>query len=76
MLCRTDSEAQSTDLRRGSECYTVTMSPNKHNPNPAGRDGVPVSLRPLSFDEAVAGLAQVKPPEKKKPQAAPKKANG
>ncbi|MFY9979888.1 MAG: hypothetical protein WA252_12180 [Candidatus Sulfotelmatobacter sp.] len=52
------------------------MSPNKHNPNPAGRDGVPVSLRPLSFDEAVAGLAQVKPPEKKKPQAAPKKANG
>lgn len=47
-------------------------------PNPAGKTGVPVSLYPLKFDEAVAGLAQVKPPEpeKKKPQTAPKKGNG
>lgn len=29
-----------------------------------GEAGQPISLRPLSFDEAVAGLAQVKPPEK------------
>jgi len=51
------------------------MSRKKHNPNPAGKDGQPVSLHPLSFDEAVAGLAQVKPPapEKKKPRAAPRK---
>jgi hypothetical protein len=39
--------------------------------NPAGREGLPVSLYPLKFKEAVAGLAQVKMPEKEKP--APKK---
>ena len=39
--------------------------------NPQGRAGAPVSLYPLSFDEAVTGLAQVKPPEK--PQAKPKR---
>jgi hypothetical protein len=48
----------------------------KKNPNPKGRAGEPISLAPLSFEEAIAGLAQVKPPEpeKKKPKAAPKKA--
>jgi len=71
-----DSAAQSVDLRLGSECYTSRMNRKKHNPNPAGKQGVPVSLHPLSFNEAVAGLAQVKPPEKKKPQAAPRKGNG
>jgi hypothetical protein len=45
-------------------------------PNPAGKAGAPVSLHPLSFDEAVAGLAQTKPPEREKPKAEPKKANG
>jgi hypothetical protein len=43
------------------------MSRKKHNPNPAGKEGQPVSLYPLSFKEAMAGLAQVKPPDKKKP---------
>ena len=54
------------------------MSRKKHNPNPAGKEGAPLSLHPLSFEEAVAGLAQVKmpEPEKKKPQPAPKKGNG
>jgi hypothetical protein len=54
------------------------MSRKKHNPNPAGKQGAPVSMYPLSFEDAVAGLAQVKPPEPedKKPQAKPKKANG
>jgi len=43
----------------------------KETPNPKGRAGEPVSLHPLSFDEAVEGLAQTKPPdpEKKKPKA-------
>jgi hypothetical protein len=43
--------------------------------NPAGRSGAPVSLYPLSFRDAVAGLAQVKMPEsdKKKPKAVQKK---
>jgi hypothetical protein len=41
--------------------------------NPAGKAGTPVSLYPLSFREAVAGLAQVKMPEKEKPKAQPKK---
>jgi hypothetical protein len=46
--------------------------------NPKGREGEPVSLAPLSFDEAMAGLAQVKMPEaeKKKPKAVPKKGKG
>ena len=47
-------------------------------PNPAGKVGQPVSLHPLSFEEAIAGLAQVKMPEPKenKPKAKPKKGNG
>jgi hypothetical protein len=51
------------------------MSRKKHNPNPAGKEGVPVSLYPLSFTEAIAGLAQVKmpEPEKKKPSTKPPK---
>ena len=40
----------------------------KHGPNPAGKKGSPVSLYPLTFTEAVAGLAQVKIPEKEKPK--------
>jgi len=54
------------------------MGRKKHNPNPAGKEGAPVSLHPLTFDEAVAGLAQVKPPEqeKQKPKAKPKKGSG
>lgn len=57
--------------------YTVRMKRKKHNPNPAGKEGLPVSLHPLSFDEAVAGLAQTKMPEQKeKPKAPPKKGNG
>jgi hypothetical protein len=47
----------------------------KRNTNPKGRAGEPISLLPLSFDEAVSGLAQVKPPKKEKPKAKPKKAN-
>jgi hypothetical protein len=46
--------------------------------NPKGRKGEPISLSPLTFDEALSGLAQVKPPEpeKKKPKAKPKKGSG
>jgi len=49
------------------------MSRKKHNPNPAGKEGQPLSLHPLSFNEAVAGLAQVRMPEKEKPKDKPKK---
>jgi hypothetical protein len=47
----------------------------KTSPNPQGRAGTPVSLYPLSFEEAVSGLAQVKMPgpDSKKPKAKPKK---
>jgi hypothetical protein len=45
----------------------------KKSTNPAGKAGLPVSLYPLTFTEAVAGLAQVKMPEKEKPKAQPKK---
>jgi hypothetical protein len=45
------------------------------NRNPAGKEGVPVSLYPLSFDEAISGLAQTKmpEPESKKPPTKPAK---
>ena len=51
------------------------MSVKKDVPNPAGKAGQPVSLYPLSFDEAVTGLAQTKvpEPEKKEPKAKPAK---
>ncbi len=52
------------------------MTRKKHIPNPAGQRGAPVSLYPLSFQDAVAGLAQVQMPEKEKPKAKPKKGNG
>jgi hypothetical protein len=44
-------------------------------PNPAGKAGMPVSLYPLSFTEAINTLAQVKmpEPESEKPKAKPKK---
>jgi hypothetical protein len=55
-----------------------TGSTKKKNPNPAGKAGSPVSLHPLSFDEAITGLAQTKPLEReiKKPKANPKKGKG
>jgi len=39
--------------------------------NPKGRTGEPISLSPLTFEEAVSGLAQIKAPEskRKKPKA-------
>jgi hypothetical protein len=51
---------------------------HKEARNPKGRAGEPISLAPLTFDEAIAGLAQVKmqESEKKKPKAKPKKGSG
>jgi hypothetical protein len=34
--------------------------PIKHT-NPAGKKGKPITLAPLTFDEALVGLLQVKP---------------
>jgi len=42
-------------------------------PNPAGKVGHPVSLYPLSFTEAVSGLAQVKMSASDKPKGTRKK---
>jgi len=54
---------------------TLRIDMKKQTPNPKGRAGEPISLHPLSFEEAVSGLAQVKmpEPEKKKPEAKPRK---
>lgn len=61
---------------RGMLC-SVSMSKKSKSeaPNPRGRAGDPISLHPLSFEEAVCGLAQVKMPEreKNKPKAKAKK---
>jgi hypothetical protein len=56
---------------------TLMAKQRKKNPNPAGKHGAPVSLYPLSFREAVEGLAQVRmpKPEGTKPIAKPKKGN-
>jgi hypothetical protein len=45
------------------------------NRNPAGKQSAPVSLFPLSFEEAMSGLAQVRmpSPDSKKPKAKPAK---
>jgi len=43
----------------------------KSAPKP-GRNGSPVSLAPLTFDEAIGGLLQV-PPERKAKEASRKK---
>jgi hypothetical protein len=38
----------------------------RENPNPAGMAGRPISLAPLSFEDALRGALQVKPPSKAK----------
>jgi hypothetical protein len=48
----------------------------KNSRNPAGREGLPVSLYPLSFQDAVSGPAQVRMPLKEKPKATPEKDKG
>jgi hypothetical protein len=45
------------------------MASKPHNPNPNGRKGHPVSLSPLSPDQALAGLLRVKPADVKKLEA-------
>jgi hypothetical protein len=50
------------------------MKEERHNPNPNGKDGKPITLAPLSFDEALDGLLGVKPEPKEKPKEAKKKA--
>ena len=38
------------------------------NPNPAGREGRPISLHPLKPRDAIRGLLAVKPPPKDTPK--------
>jgi hypothetical protein len=45
------------------------MARKPHNPNPNGVKGNPVSLAPLSPDEALRGLLRVKPADVKKLEA-------
>jgi hypothetical protein len=73
---------QTSGRLRVAGCVTLGNPMNKagspkSSRNPHGRAGEPISLHPLSFEDAVAGLAQVKTPEpeKKKPKAKPKKAS-
>jgi hypothetical protein len=66
-------------IEGGREVKSMAIPKRPKTPrNPAGREGLPVSLYPLSFKDAVAGLAQVKPIEREneKPKAKPKKAKG
>lgn len=45
----------------------------KHNPNPSGRKGSPVSLAPLTTEQALAGLLRVTIEDVKKLEAQEKK---
>ena len=45
------------------------MAKKSHNPNPNGSKGNPVSLAPLSPDQALAGLLRVKPADVKRMEA-------
>ena len=47
-------------------CYNGGMSKKPHNPTPNGVKGNPVSLAPLSPDEALRGLLRVKPADVKR----------
>jgi hypothetical protein len=44
------------------------MKPENPNPNPAGREGRPISLHPLKPRDAIRGLLAVKPPPKETPK--------
>lgn len=55
-------------------CYNAAMTKKSHNPNPNGKNGNPISLAPLSPDQALAGLLRVKPADVKGLEAAEKKA--
>jgi hypothetical protein len=37
------------------------MAKKRHNPNPNGRKGNPISLYPLTPEQALAGLLKIKP---------------
>jgi len=45
----------------------------RHNPNPAGRKGDPVSLHPLTGDQALAAALKISKEDVKKIQAATRK---
>jgi hypothetical protein len=42
------------------------MAKKRHNPNPAGSKGNPVSLYPLPTDAAVRAILSIKPSDAKK----------
>jgi len=42
------------------------MATKPHNPNPAGSKGRPVSLHPLSTDDAVRAILAIKPDDVKR----------
>lgn len=52
------------------------MKEERHNPNPKGREGKPISVPPMSFDEAVKKMLSTQPPksEDKEPKTPKRKA--
>jgi hypothetical protein len=57
----------------GRRHYNPRMSKRPHNPNPAGRKGNPVSLHPLTPEQALGGLLKVKLSDVRKLEAAEKR---
>lgn len=49
------------------------MKKEQHNPNPNGKAGNPITLPPMSFDEAVRKMLATEPP-KSEPKEAKKRA--
>jgi hypothetical protein len=52
---------------------TTTTKQKSKGMNEAGREGKPISLAPLTFEEALEGLLRVKPETKVKATAAKKR---
>jgi hypothetical protein len=49
------------------------MKQRQHNPNPNGKAGNPITIPPMSFDDAVRKMLSTEPP-KAEPKTAKKKA--
>jgi hypothetical protein len=49
------------------------MKEARHNPNPKGKAGKPITLAPMSFDEAVRKMLSTPPPKSEQKTVKPRK---
>jgi hypothetical protein len=49
------------------------MKKERHNPNPNGKEGNPITLPPMAFDEAVKKMLGTQPPKAEPKAVKPRK---